>query len=30
MTEMGKVMRAVAADLLSGDGKEPKRRVSRR
>lgn len=30
MTEMGKVMRAVAADLLSDDGKEPKRRVSRR
>ncbi|KCZ88979.1 LysR substrate-binding domain-containing protein [Hyphomonas jannaschiana] len=30
MTEMGKVMRAVAAELLSSDGKEPKRRVSRR
>jgi LysR family hydrogen peroxide-inducible transcriptional activator len=30
MTEMGKVMRAVAEDLLSGDGKESKRRVSRR
>jgi LysR family hydrogen peroxide-inducible transcriptional activator len=30
MTEMGKVMRAVAEDLLSGGRKEPKRRVSRR
>ena len=30
MTEMGNVMRAVAADLLNGDSKAPKRPVSRR
>jgi LysR family hydrogen peroxide-inducible transcriptional activator len=30
MIETGKVTRAVAAELLSGDGREPKRRVSRR